>query len=183
MNIGRIIHKIRKEKKMTLFELSEASGVAVATLSRMENGKMTGTLDSHMRICKALQVALPDIYRDLVDSSRQVETRSKKPVHNILAHDKRYSVEMLVTNPSGKKMLPAIIKIAKGGSTQPEETKIGMEKFIYIIDGKIEAAIGREKFNLTKNDTLYFESSATHCFKNMGNSEALLISVASGSGQ
>ena len=45
MLIGEIIHRLRKEKKMTLVELAEKSGVALATLSRIENGRMTGTLN------------------------------------------------------------------------------------------------------------------------------------------
>jgi phosphoribosylamine-glycine ligase len=53
---GEIIHGLRKEKKITLLELSEKSGVALATLSRIENGKMTGTLKSHMNICKTLEI-------------------------------------------------------------------------------------------------------------------------------
>ena len=43
--IGKIIHKLRKDRKMTLVELAQKSGVALATLSRMENGRMTGTLE------------------------------------------------------------------------------------------------------------------------------------------
>ena len=66
MHVGEIIHKLRKSKKMTLLELSNTSGVALATLSRMENGKMTGTLESHMNICKALEVNLPDLYKDAI---------------------------------------------------------------------------------------------------------------------
>lgn len=49
MHIGRIIRRLRKERKITLLELSQKSGVAIATLSRIETGKMTGRLKSHLR--------------------------------------------------------------------------------------------------------------------------------------
>ena len=72
-----------------------------------------------------------------------------------------------------------MIRISKGNGTHPEETKVGTEKFIYILDGKLVAFIGSEKFNLVKGDTLYFKSSTLHHFNNTGTTEARIISVVS----
>ena len=179
MNVGAIIHKIRKEKRMTLLELSAKSGVALATLSRMENGKMTGTLESHMQICRALEISLTDLYKDLVASARKVEVKSGKARTDVFVHDKKATSEMLAVNSLNKKMMPVMVKIAKGGRTHSEETKVGIEKFIYVLDGKLEAIIGEDKYNMVKGDTLYFESSVPHYFNNTGKSEARLISVVS----
>ena len=179
MHVGAIINKLRKEKRMTLLELSEKSGVALATLSRIENGKMTGTLDSHMNIATALEVSLPDLYKDLAYSKKQVEVKAKKSATDVFIHDKNAASEMLVSKVTNKKMMPLLIKLNKGGTTHKEETKIGVEKFIYVLEGKIEAAVGEEKYNMAKGDTLYFESSLTHHFKNTGPAEARLICVIS----
>ncbi len=177
MHVGEIIHKLRKERKMTLLELSQKSGVALATLSRMENGKMTGTLESHMKICEALEVSLPDLYRDLSQSQKTVEVQAKGTRNNVFIHDKKSSSEMLASKVLNKKMMPILIKINKGENTHKEETKPGVEKFIYVLDGKIEANIGKEKYKLTKGDTLYFDSSLPHYFKNIGTGETRLICV------
>lgn len=177
MHVGGIIHILRKERKMTLLELSNKSGVALATLSRMENGKMTGTLASHINICKALELSLPDLYRDLESSAKTIDIQAKKTRANIFVHDKKTTSEMLVPNILNKKMMPTMIKITKGGNTHNEETKPGIEKFVYVLDGKIEASIGKERYILGKGDTLYFESSVSHYFKNVGSLDARLICV------
>lgn len=179
MHIGEIIHQIRKERKQTLSELSDRSGVALATLSRMENGKMTGTLESHMNICKALEVSLPDLYKGLSDSQKNVEVQSKKARADVFIHDKKSSSEMLASRVLNKKMMPMMVKVLPGGTTHKEETKPGVERFVYVLDGKVEATIGDEAYNLTKGDTLYFESSLPHLFKNVGNGEARFITVTS----
>lgn len=179
MNVGEIIHKLRKEKKMTLLELSTKSGVALATLSRMENGKMTGTLESHINICRALEVNLSSLYKGLEASNQKVEVQSQKARTDIFVHDKKARSEMLAANSLNKKMMPMMIRISKGGRTHTEETKVGIERFIYVLDGKIETTIGENKYNMLKGDTLYFESSVPHHFKNTGTSEARLISVVS----
>jgi len=177
MLMGKIIQGLRKEKKMTLLELSEKSGVALATLSRIENSKMTGTLQSHINICKALETDITELYKDLSLSKKKVEMQSRKARLDVFFHSKNASSEILISKDANKKMLPLIIKIAKGGSTHKEATKAGIEKFIYIASGRIEANIGDEKYHLTKGDTLYFESSAPHYFKNTGPGEASLICV------
>jgi len=98
MNIGEKIHKLRKEKNMTLLELSEKSGVALATLSRMENGRMTGTVESHVNICKALDVSIADIYKDLPGSPEKVEVQTREDGTEVFIHNKRASSEMLSGN-------------------------------------------------------------------------------------
>jgi transcriptional regulator with XRE-family HTH domain len=177
MKIGAVINRFRKDNKMTLAELSEKSGVALATLSRMENGKMTGTLESHMNIAEALGIPLTDLYKDLSSSGKPVEVQTKKTRTDVFVHDKRSSSEMLASNTINKKMMPVLIKIQKGGSTHKEETKPGVERFVYALDGRIEAVLGSERYNLSKGDTLYFNSSIPHHFKNTGPGEARLISV------
>ena len=65
MYVGDRIKGLRKEKKLKLKELAEKSGVQIATLSRIEHKKMTGTLDSHAKIAQALGVDVTELYREL----------------------------------------------------------------------------------------------------------------------
>ena len=177
MHVGEIIHKLRKTRKMTLLELSNESGVALATLSRMENGRMTGTLESHMKICKALETNLPDLYKDLSASKKTVELRPRALRADVFVHDNKAVSEMLASNFMNKKMMPILIKIGKSGRTHSEETKSGSERFVYLLEGKVEANIGENKYDLVKGDSLYFESSLPHYFRNAGSGEARLVSV------
>jgi quercetin dioxygenase-like cupin family protein len=69
--------------------------------------------------------------------------------------------------------------MSKGGKTREESTRPGIEKFIYVLEGKIEANIGEEKYNLMKGDTLYFEGATPHCFKNTHNHDTKLLCMIS----
>lgn len=174
MHIGQIIRKLRKEKKISLSELSQKSGVALATLSRMENGKMTGRLESHIGISKALGLILPELYKDLAPSKKAVEVR--KAHKEVFVHNKGASYEPLTSN-APHKMAAYNIRIAKNGITDKATNKPVVEKFVYILQGRIEAVIGDERYNLTKGDRLYFDSPPAHYFKNTGNGEARLICI------
>lgn len=65
MKLGDRIHQLRKQKKLTLGELSESSRVALATISRIESNKMTGTVEAHYRIALALELTLSELYQDV----------------------------------------------------------------------------------------------------------------------
>jgi len=177
MRIGKRIRELRKDCDMTLEELSVKSGVALATLSRMENDKMTGTLASHNSICKALNASITDLYKELEDKSKIIESISadNRTEHFIHASNARY--ELLVTKTLDKKIMPLMMKLAAGGHTQPEQNKPDVEKFIYIITGSINASIGEKTYDLKVGDSLYFDASLSHSFKNTDkkSSEAICI--------
>lgn len=73
--------------------------------------------------------------------------------------------------------MPVLLKIEPGGQTNSEQNIAGSEKFIFVLDGKIEAKIGEEKVSLTKSSTLYFDASLPHLFINDGKSTAKILCV------
>lgn len=179
MKIGNRIRELRQEGGLTLDELSKKSGIALATLSRIENDKMIGTLESHMKISKALGITLPRLYTGLEDDKREIDIQKKGLRPDVFLHNKNSSSEMLTSKVLDKKMMPIMLKIQPDGITTKEAGKVGTEKFIYVLEGKIEALIANDKFNLTKGDTLYFNASLNHRFKNTGSAEAQCICITS----
>jgi len=177
--ISKQIRHLRKLKNMTLEELSEKSGVALATLSRMENAKMPGTLDSHQKICKALGASIADLYRELEDETKTVENvpREERTEHFIHANNAKY--ELLVLKTLDKKIMPLMMKIGPGGTTQEERNKQGVEKFIYVMNGTLEVLVSEKKYLLKTGDSLYFEASLSHKFTNSSNTETEAICIIS----
>ena len=176
MKIGKKIKALRKERKMTLEELSRDSGVQIATLSRMEHDVMTGTLQSHINICKTLKISLSDFYRDLENAGKIVSVTKKE---KFLVQPRKYSTEILTTKISDKKMMPLLIRLQKGGATQKDPGSVGTEKFLYVLEGKLTAKIGKDDYNLLKGDSIYFDASFAHVFQNSGKSESRAIVVLS----
>jgi transcriptional regulator with XRE-family HTH domain len=179
MKIGKRLKALRKEREITLGELSKKTGVALATLSRMENDLMPGTLKSHMAICKVLGVSITDLYRELEDESKTLESvsRTERPQHLSQGHKIKY--ELLVTRAMDKKLLPVLMHISPGGRTQNEQDKPGVEKFVYVMKGAMEAVVGDKKYTLKQGDSLYFDASVPHKFSGAAKSGAEAITVTS----
>ena len=178
MLIGDKLHEIRKAKKMSLTELSQKSGVQLATLSRIENKKMTGTLESHLSIAKALGIDVVDLYKSIIREQKQVEVSESTQTSEVFTHNEKSSFEILTKNVLSKQMMPTLIRIEEGGATQREQGSATSEKFLFVLEGAVEAIIDGKAFRLTKNSTLYFDASLPHVFKNAGRSTAKLLCVA-----
>lgn len=179
MSIGKKIRLYRKEKSLTLEELSKKSGVALATLSRMETGKMPGTIKAHTQICRALGVSVADLYREIEDASKTVESISDEKKPERLEGSGKIKYELLVARSTGKKMLPVVIRIAAGSKTQAERAKQGTEKFLYTLKGSVDVNIAGKIYGIKKGDSLYFDSSLKHFLINSSSSEAEVISITS----
>ena len=177
MFIGQKVKELRKARKMTLSALAQKSGVQLATLSRIENLKMTGTLESHMKIAKALDIALPQLYQEIIKEEKKVEVQTPRSATDVFVHSEKSSYEIMTPKVLAKKMMPMLLKIAPGGATNAEQNTIGSEKFIFVLEGKIRVEIGEETHSLSKHNTLYFDSSLKHRFVNPGKSLARAVCV------
>ena len=61
MTIGEQIRALRKKANQTQKDLSNATGLAVNTISRYESGERTPTIDVIAKIAAALSVSVPDL--------------------------------------------------------------------------------------------------------------------------
>ena len=175
--LGRRIQLLRKERGLTLVQISRKTSIDQATLSRIENGKMTGTLDSHMRIAQALGIGLPELYRDaLTRTHEEKETNTKQKIETFF-HSSGTVAEILTSGFLQKKMMPLLLKIKPKGHTESEESPAGTERFIYVLKGRIHLAIGKENQSLKAGENLYFNATVPHHFKNPSKSEAWCLSV------
>ena len=176
MYIGEKLHAIRKAKRISLTELSEKSGVQMATLSRIENKKMVGTLESHMQIAKALGIDITELYKGLSHQNAIVDFGHDKNM-DVFTHSDEASYEILTKNIMNKKMMPTLVRIEEGGKTNKEQNQIGTEKFIFVLDGHVEINVNAQVFTLHKYNTLYFDASLPHFFKNTGKGVVKIICV------
>lgn len=63
-NLGRTIRRLRIKRNWTLKELSDKTGIQSATLSRMENHKMIGTLDAFNALAEAFGMKLSELFQE-----------------------------------------------------------------------------------------------------------------------
>jgi transcriptional regulator with XRE-family HTH domain len=179
-SIGERLRLLRKAQKRTLTELAELSGVDIATISRIETGRMSGTLESHIRLASALGLKLTDLYAGIEEARAKRGATVRLPAQHkdVYVHEAgRSSLALLTSDIMQKKLMPVLVTIEPGGRTQREEAKVGTEKFLYVLDGSVEARVGDDLHQLKRGSSLYLDAAIPHSFKNAGRSAARMIAV------
>ena len=176
--IGKKMRDARKQKKVTLIELSETTGVAQATLSRMENGQMLGTVESHRKISEALGVSLSSFYEGIDTRSEGVK-HQKASDRRVLWKNDSARLELLIPNISSKRIVPVLATIQANGKTSMDKGERGTERFVWVLEGNVKVIFENAEYELQTNDTFYFDASAPHQFVNTGGRQAKVLSISS----
>lgn len=176
--LGQRLRELRQERGLTLVQLAKAAKIAASTLSRMERGRMTGTLESHMRLCRALGITLAELYTGLDEPHAAVSVRRARDRTDICRHNNKVIQRVLATGFLRRKIFPCLLELAPGGKTVLEQAKPEVEKFCYVISGKVRCSIGQEIHELKTGDTIYFNSGHTHQIENPSASSAKVLCVA-----
>jgi len=175
--LGKRLHDLRKSRKMTLVELARKTGIDQATLSRIENGKMTGTLESHMLLATALGVRLPDLYNEVLTIAGEAKEKEVRQKLETFSYSTGAVAELLTTGILQKKMMPILLKIKGGGHTETEEYPAGTERFLYVIKGAVELNLGTDKQPLKSGQSAYFGAAQPHSIANPSSNEAWCLSI------
>jgi transcriptional regulator with XRE-family HTH domain len=180
MNIGDKLKLLRGN--MTLTELAKRAGVDKAIVSKIETGKMTGTVECHKKLAEVFGLKLSEFYAFMEDEKPEpAEFRQANTKTDVYLE----FLEILTTIPLAKKMLPTFITLKPGEAQYLEETIKKVERFLYILVGEIEITVEGKTYQLKKNpntekgDSLYSSSQVRHVLKNTGSDTARILCVSS----
>ncbi|MFC1809209.1 helix-turn-helix domain-containing protein [Candidatus Omnitrophota bacterium] len=180
MNLGDRIRNLRKQKKITLVELSKMTGVAQASLSRIETGIMNGTVESHRKIAEALAMSLSEMYTGIDPKLSEITYKSDDSIKKdaeVKGDNVRF--ELLTTQMTTRKFAPILISIPQNELVTYEKLERGTDKFLWVQSGTIMVTLNNNDYTLNQNETIYFDASFSHIIKNTGIQEARILSVTS----
>ena len=177
--LGERIRNLRRQKKITLIELSKITGVAQATLSRMETGLMVGTVKSHQKIAEALGVSLAELYGGIDTRYERIGHQSASSERKIFAKTDQMRCELLTQEISKKKITPLLITLNAHGKSETERLDRGVEKLLFVLEGTVTVHMSGQDYILNQHDTLYFDGAIPHQLANPGNKQAKLFCAVS----
>ena len=180
MTLGRKIRELRQQRDWSLAELSKRSGVALSSLSRIETGRMTGTLESHIQVAKSLGVRLPELYAGLDPLGGPIlEVRPRGEAGEKVQAGKAATLVPLTGPSLQKKMLAVLLTLAPRQTSRRDRGSAGGEEFLYVLKGQVDLVVGQEKARLNAGDCAYYVTSLPQQLANPGGSAAQALRVSS----
>lgn len=163
--IGREVRSYRKAQGTTVAELSEATGLSIGMLSKIENGNTSPSLSTLQTLANALSVPLTSFFRQYEERREAVHTKAGDGVeieragtraghqYNLLGH--------IGSNSSGVIVEPYLIELTTKSDTFETFQHGGIET-IYMLQGALEYRHGANIYSLRPGDTLFFDADAPH---------------------
>lgn len=175
MKLGKGIRECRLAKGMTLKGLAELTELSVSYLSQLERDSISPSLKSLAKIAQALNVPIVSFFLKQNDPPGRVVRREKRIKITLPDTDLQYE---LLTPDVNRKVEFLLLRVEKGKGQDKLITHEG-EEYVFIIRGKLEVKVGKERYVLRAGDSICFDPSFPHTFNNMGEEEVIGVIAAS----
>ena len=178
-NIGKALQRLRKNNDLTLAAVSAKTGVAISTLSKIENNQSSPNFDVLVRLADGLGLdliaLLGDSFYTFAHGARTI-TRAGGGV--------RYETplgdyEALSSEIAMKALQPAVVRVPAGRDEPTAMSSHAGEEFIHVLKGTVRFFM--EPYSptvLEPGDSVHFDSLMRHGFVALGDEDALMLSVS-----
>jgi DNA-binding transcriptional MerR regulator/quercetin dioxygenase-like cupin family protein len=166
---GQRFRRLRTRRGLSLAQVAKSTGVSVGFLSALERGQMRSSIATLRRIARFYGTNILSLFEAVGDNPRLVRPHQRK----ILETTPDVRMELLAWGNTA--MEPHLFRVKPGGGSGESYTHEG-EEFLHVLRGDFEIWLnGNEHYLLKKGDSLYFESSTPHRWKNPGRKETWLL--------
>jgi transcriptional regulator with XRE-family HTH domain len=174
--IGIYINRLREEKNLTLRTLAKSINISPSFLSQIETGKAQPSLDTLKGIADALTTTIGSLIGESQAPSVSPVMRSSERKHldNI---GKGVDIYLLSSLDQHKQMEPLLFKLTANADSGGSMYKHFGQEFVLVIKGSLEMSLNDVVYVLKKGDSIYFNSSTPHSFKNIAKEETEAVWV------
>ena len=168
---GQRFRRLRLRRKLSLAQVARATGVSVGFLSSLERGQMRCSIATLRRIARFYKTNIISLFETNGDAQRLVRPSQRK----ILETSANVRMELLAWGNTA--MEPHLFRVKPGGGSGESYAHEG-EEFLHVLRGEFELWLHEEgHYHLKRGDSLYFQSSTPHRWKNPGRTEAWVLWV------
>ncbi|MFE9763035.1 helix-turn-helix domain-containing protein [Streptomyces sp. NPDC005808] len=164
--VGPRLRRIRKERGATLVGLSEATGISVSTLSRLESGLRKPSLELLLPIARAHQVALDELVGAPPVSDPRVRSKA------MVLHGRTYWP--LTRQPGG---LQAFKVLEPARRMEPDPRTHEGYEWLYVLSGRLRLVLGEHDVVLGPGEAAEFDTRVPHWFGSTGDGPAEFLSL------
>jgi transcriptional regulator with XRE-family HTH domain len=163
-DVGNRIKLLRKERGISIEDLSHLTGFEVSRLKDIENGQEKPQLGTVMKLSKALDAAVGRLVSGIGTKLYSITRKDeRKPISRSTSKTgkkKVYSYMSLAPEVQGRHMEALIVQLEK--SRDKEVSVHNGEEFVFVLDGVVNLTIGKDTYDLEPGDSAYYLSTTSH---------------------
>jgi transcriptional regulator with XRE-family HTH domain len=171
------ISAARRERGMTLAELAAATGLDKGYLSRVERNLKTPSIATVLKLAKALDVPVAQLFGEIVDDSVIHVSRAAERGEHAARGDGNYRIESL-THGKGLDGLEGFLLYPPSTFVEDLRAEHDGEELLFVIDGPIEVRFADRTIRLDVGDSIQFPGSLVHYVRRVGRTGCVLVAIS-----
>lgn len=180
--IGVKIRDLRELRNVTLEELSSRTGLSLELLRRIEEGEVPLSLSPLQKIARGLGCRLGTFLDDAalsgpVVSAEVAGAASEESLRFTGGTRDGLLFHALAVNKADRSMEPFVVEVKPASAEKYELSSHEGEEFIYVLEGAIEVAYGKETFAVSRGQSIYYDSIVPHHVHAKGGGAAKILAV------
>ncbi len=166
LKVGEKIRDLREQKGLSLREMADRTGYSSALLSQIENHMVSPPLGAMIKIAKALELKVGDLFGDAPREPFTIVRRDERKRASRFASKEGvnygYSYESLGFDKKDRHMEPFLVTLEPASLKSEKLSSHEGEEFIFVLEGEMEAILGSHRDVLCAADCIYYDSSIPH---------------------
>ena len=174
VSVGQRLREFRIEKGLSIKALAETSGLAVNTLSLIENQKSSPSVNTLEQLARALQLPLTRFFEPIQEERHLVSTQAgQRREFNLDG----IRVEDCGLDLSDQPMQPFVVTLLPGQGSSVDAIQHSGYEFIYCLSGKIEYYVDDRELTMQAGDSLLFNADHPHRWDNQSDEPVVYLLI------
>jgi transcriptional regulator with XRE-family HTH domain len=172
-NVGPRIRTLREQRGLSLRALAERCSLSINAISLIERGENSPTVSSLHMLATALGVKITDFFED----PREHAVVYVKYDHRLATQANGLLMESLGIGLRNQQLEPFMVTIEPGAADDGEVMAHPGQEFVYCLEGMVLYQVSGQRYRLEPGDSLLFEATQPHCFRNTGDTPARVLLI------
>jgi transcriptional regulator with XRE-family HTH domain len=164
VDVGRALQDLRAKRGLSIRALAEKSGLAVNTLSLIQNNKTSPSVATLQSLASALDVPITAFFENGSPKSRVAYIKASQRTGAAFAHG---TLEDLGAGLPYRTMEPFVVTMKANTNSGAQPIVHTGHEFVLCLQGRIIYIIEDQTYLLEEGDSLLFESHLPHRWQNV----------------
>jgi len=163
--LGDMLRRQRQERKLTLQQLADQSGVSRAAISKIERGDSGASTPVLGKLAEALDISISQ----LIGGQQRNQVVHIRSAAQPVFQERETGFERQSLSPLylGRGIDFVLNRLPPRTRTGPFPShRHGVEEHLYVTKGRLKVTLGNEEYDLETGDFLFYQADRSHTFEN-----------------
>lgn len=165
MVIGDNLSQIRKERGLSLDQVSSITGVSKGMLAQIEKGKKTPSVTILWKIANGLKVSISDLMKE---NQSEVTILSLEKSNMLVEDDGKYRTGSFMPFNTETKFEVLKMELDPGCIHRSSPHAFGVMEYVFVSTGNLEIDINDDHYEINSGQGIAFQGDVKHIYKNHG---------------